>query len=55
MKLNELRLKGFRNLAETVYTPGEGVNVIYGENAHCWRPSGCSAACAAFAARRIRS
>ena len=33
MRLNELRLKGFRNLAETVYTPGEGVNVIYGENA----------------------
>ncbi len=33
MKLNELRAKGFRNLAETVYEPGEGVNVIFGENA----------------------
>ena len=33
MKLSELRAKGFRNLAETVYEPGEGVNVIFGENA----------------------
>ena len=33
MTLSELRFKDFRNLEEGVYTPGPGVNVIFGENA----------------------
>lgn len=33
MKLLKLNFKGFRNLEDGVIEPGDGVNVIYGENA----------------------
>ena len=33
MKLNEIRLTGFRNYAEQVVSFGDGINLLYGENA----------------------
>ena len=44
MIVRELSVDGFRNLHPTVWTPGEGVNILYGDNAQgktnlleaCW-------------------
>ena len=33
MKVTEFRGDGFRNLKQIVIQPGEGINVIYGQNA----------------------
>lgn len=33
MELEQLKIKNFRNIRELTLTPGEGVNVIYGDNA----------------------
>lgn len=33
MKVNSLKIENFRNLKDVFFQPGEGVNVIYGDNA----------------------
>lgn len=33
MKITKLSLEQFRNMENTFFCPGEGVNVIYGDNA----------------------
>lgn len=33
MKLKKLKIKGFRNISEAEFTPCDGINIIYGQNA----------------------
>ena len=54
MKVTRLSAIHYRNLKELEIYPQEGVNIIYGENAHgkkqtCWRASGCLPVAVAFA------